>query len=127
MRGDSDLMNKVELGRLGEELARNYLEKKGYIILAANYRTPFGELDLVARDDETIVFVEVRTRSTVNYGTPFESITHSKQERLIRLALQFCAHHYLYSKNLRFDVIGIILKNNQPTIEHISNAFCSGR
>lgn len=127
MRGDGDLMNKVELGRLGEELARGYLEKKGYIILAENYRTPFGELDLVARDQETIVFVEVRTRSTRSYGTPLESITHTKQERLIRLALQFCAHHYLYSKNLRFDVIGIYLKNSQPSIEHIPNAFYAGR
>lgn len=116
-------MDRNELGRLGEEIARNYLEEIGYTILAMNYRTPLGELDLVAQHGETIVFVEVRTRSTSTFGSPIESITLSKQERLIRLALQFCAHHCLYSRDLRFDIIGIYLQSEEPQIEHISNAF----
>lgn len=119
-------MDKIELGRLGEALARDYLIDMGYTILAMNYRTPFGELDLIAQEQDTIVFVEVRTRSTSSFGTPLESITSVKRERLVRLALQFCAHHCLYSKNLRFDVIGIIWQQNEPVIEHVPNAFFAG-
>lgn len=125
MKGDG-ILNKIELGRHGEELARAYLENTGYTILATNYRSPLGELDLVVKKDETIIFVEVRTRSTPSFGTPLESIDRRKQEKLIRLALQFCAHHCLYSKNLRFDVIGIYLNGNDPKIEHIPNAFFAG-
>ncbi|AZR72358.1 YraN family protein [Anoxybacter fermentans] len=119
-------MKKVELGRLGEKLARDYFLKAGYNILAENYRTPLGEIDLVVEKDKTIIFVEVRTRSTPSFGAPEESISRSKRERLIRLALQFCAHHYLYSQNLRFDVIAISFFDNEPKIEHIKNAFFAG-
>lgn len=119
-------MNKIELGRRGEELAREYLEDAGYAILTTNYRSPLGELDLVVKKDDTVIFVEVRTRSTPSFGTPLESIDRRKQEKLIRLALQFCAHHCLYSKNLRFDVIGIYMDVQRPKIEHIENAFFAG-
>lgn len=125
MRGD-DILTRLEIGRHGEELAREYLENAGYSILATNYRSPLGELDLVVKKDDTIVFVEVRTRSTPSFGTPLESIDRRKQERLIRLALQFCAHHCLYSKHLRFDVIGIYLQKNEAVIEHIPDAFYAG-
>lgn len=116
-------MKRMELGRLGERLARSYLEEKGYTVLSQNYRTKLGEIDLVVKKNETIIFVEVRTRSSAVYGTPQESIDRYKQEKLIRLALQFCAHHYLYSQDLRFDVIAITLQDNEPKIEHIPNAF----
>lgn len=119
-------MDKQELGRLGEELARDYLLDAGYTILAHNYRTQLGEIDLIAKENDTIIFVEVRTRSTPSYGTPFESINPIKRERLIRLALQFCAHHCLYSKNLRFDVIGVTFNHYGPAIEHLPNAFIAG-
>lgn len=119
-------MDRIELGRLGESLARDYLRDAGYTILASNYRTPLGEIDLVAKERDTIVFVEVRTRSSTAFGTPLESINRIKRERLIRLALQFCAHHCLYSKNLRFDVIGVTLQQEAPVIEHIPNAFFAG-
>lgn len=120
-------MNKVEIGRLGEKLAKEYLIKQGYRILTENYRTPLGEIDLVVEKDQTTIFVEVRTKTSQRFGTPEESITPKKQERLIRLALQFCAHHYLYSQNLRFDIIAIYLDKIQPSIKHISNAFLSRR
>ncbi len=116
-------MNKIELGEMGELLALEYLINEGYTLLAKNYRTAFGEIDLVVSKDETIIFVEVRTRRTLSFGTPEESITRVKRERLIRLALQFCAHHYLYSQNLRFDVIAIYLDNDKPKLHHIPHAF----
>lgn len=116
-------MNRVKLGRLGEKLAKEYLINHGYRILTENYRTPLGELDLVVEKDQTTIFVEVRTKTSGKFGTPQESITLKKQDRLIRLALQFCAQHYLYSQSLRFDIIAVNLDEQQPSIEHIPNAF----
>ncbi len=119
-------MNKIELGKFGEELARDFLLEKGYEILAENYRTPLGEIDLVVKEGNTIVFVEVRTRSSKIFGTPLESITPRKQERLIRLAIHFCVNYSLYSQNFRFDVIGIFTNKYESKIEHIMNAFIIG-
>ncbi|MCK4257535.1 MAG: YraN family protein [Halanaerobiales bacterium] len=120
-------MKRIEVGRLGEKMARDFLLRKGYNILAENYRTSQGEIDLVTEENKTIIFVEVRTRSTRLFGSPLESITPTKRERLIRVAIQFCAQYYLYSQNFRFDVIGISLYENIPKIEHITNAFIIGR
>lgn len=119
-------MRKIEIGRFGELLAKEYFKNAGYTILAENYRTLLGELDLVIKKNDTIIFVEVRTRSTISHGSPEESITRSKRERLIRLALQFCAQHCLYAQNLRFDVVAINIVGEKSEIKHISNAFFAG-
>ena len=119
-------MRKIEIGRLGELLAKEYLKNAGYTILAENYRTLLGELDLVIKKHDTIIFVEVRTRSTNSHGSPEESITKNKRDRLIRLALQYCAQHTLYARNLRFDVVAINIKGKKSEIKHISNAFFVG-
>lgn len=81
--------SRVRLGRQGERLARQYLEGAGYGIVAANYRCPWGEIDLIAQDGRELVFVEVRTRRSVNYGTPPESITAAKREHLRAAALDY--------------------------------------
>ncbi|MCX7793798.1 MAG: YraN family protein [Thermodesulfovibrionales bacterium] len=108
-------------GIKGENLAINYLKKKGYKILERNYRTRAGEIDIIASKDGMVVFVEVKTRSTDLFGAPEESVTKEKQERLKKAAL-----YYLKDlKNmppLRFDVISIELKP-EPTIVHIEYAF----
>ena len=95
------------LGRLGEDLACDELARRGYTILERRYRTRFGELDIVARDGEVLVFVEVRARSSCSFGTPFESVTWKKQHRVSRMATS-----YLYAKRLvnvrcRFDVAAV--------------------
>ncbi len=108
-------------GLKGEDLAVNYLKKKGYRILEKNYRTPLGEIDIIAEKKGTVVFVEVKTRTSDAFGLPEEAVTRQKQERIKKVAL-------LYLKGLnrvppvRFDVLSIELKP-EPVIQHIEYAF----
>ena len=78
-------MGKQQVGRLGEEAAVAYLRERGYRIIATNYRCPLGEIDMIAKQGETLVFVEVKSRTGKSYGLPQESITRQKQEKLTRL------------------------------------------
>lgn len=112
------------IGSIGEGIAQEYLRKKGYRILEKNYRTRFGEIDIIAEDKGTIVFIEVKTRIHETFGAPEESVTRQKQERLKKVAL-------CYLKDLkkippvRFDVLAIELKGKSAdaVIEHIEYAF----
>lgn len=116
-------MNKRQIGSEYEAEAASYLEQKGYVILEKNYRTKRGEIDLIAKDGETIVFVEVKYRSTRKYGSPFEAVDARKQRRIVATALYYCAgKHYSLNRPYRFDVIGI---DGDGTITHIENAFCA--
>jgi putative endonuclease len=120
-----------ELGKWGEKLAADFLIKQGYSILARNARTPYGELDLVAkhhgllqRDESCIVFVEVKTRRSQSYGYPEESVTTSKQEHLISAALHFLQDNPELESDWRIDVIAIeYYKNREPVIRHFENAI----
>lgn len=117
---------RKELGSLGEELAAAYLQRHGYRILARNYRVRLGELDIIADDGGTLVFVEVRTRNNCEYGTPFDSITRQKQQQLSRVALEYVSRHDLHDRAARFDVVGILMGNGSgsaPTFEVVKNAF----
>lgn len=112
------------LGKRGEALAQDYLRKKGYQILWRNYRTPFGEMDLVVAQGETLVFLEVKTRSSKRFGLPREAVHFKKQQQYYRLAQHFLQYHPQSYPNTRFDVIEIYaLANGQYHIEHIENAF----
>ena len=120
-----------ELGKWGEQLAADFLIKQGYSILAQNARTPYGELDLVAkqtgtfkRDETTIVFVEVKTRRSQSYGYPEESVTTRKQEHLISAALHFLQENPDLESDWRIDVIAVEhYKNREPIIRHFENAI----
>jgi putative endonuclease len=118
-------MNKkhLSLGRRGEELARRFLKKWGYKILEANYRGLLGEIDLVARDGECLVFVEVKTRSTVAYGHPLESINPRKQRQLSKVAGEYLAAHGGAEQFCRFDAVSVLLAGDEPRIEVVKNAF----
>ncbi len=120
-------MNKItrkNLGKDGEELAVNFLKKRGYQILEKNYRCRLGEIDIVARDKEKIVFVEVKTRSSLAFGLPQEAVNYSKQLRLTRLALTYFSHHKLKDISCRFDVVCILTEGREPKKIHlITNAF----
>ena len=124
-------MSRVRLGRQGESLARQYLLQAGYRILAANYRCPWGEIDLVAQDGEELVFVEVRTRRSSAYGSPQESITPEKIERLQATAQDYLQNHTpepgrselqwrIDLVSIRFDTGGA--GASAPTIEHLKHA-----
>ena len=113
---------RKQLGRRGESLAASYLTGKGYTIIERNWRCPAGELDLVAQLGDTLVFVEVRTRRGIRFGSPEASITPAKQTRLIELAQTYLQQTPLSYQTCRIDVIAIHLDSGSSQINHIENA-----
>jgi putative endonuclease len=115
---------RLFLGRRGEVLACEFLEKSGYKILQLNYRGHLGEIDLVAEDGECLVFVEVKTRSGLAYGHPFESINLRKQRQLIRAASEYLAEHGAEERICRFDAVSVLDADEAvPLFELVKNAF----
>ena len=117
--------SRQELGRWGETLAANYLDRNGYRVIERNLRTPFGEIDLVAEDGSLLVFVEVKTRSTDTYGMPEESITQQKRQHLIAAAQSYLQTFSISDTNWRIDVISIrkLKSKATPEIIHFKNAI----
>jgi len=113
----------LTLGKSGEELAVALLEKNGYRILARNYKTKLGEIDIVAYDKDTICFVEVKTRHSDKYGMPQEAISGFKQRQISKAALMYLQKNHLLDKNARFDVVSIIYSQNLPKLDLIKDAF----
>ncbi|MFZ5997066.1 MAG: YraN family protein [Nitrospirota bacterium] len=109
-------------GRHGEDIAVDYLKEKGYLLLHRNYRTPLGEADIIARDNDAVVFVEVKSRTSTAFGQPFEAVNFRKQEKLKKIALYYLKHNNIQAP-VRFDVISIISRNGKEEINHILEAF----
>ncbi len=115
---------RIALGKIGEQLAAKYLRQKGFQILEQNIRLYKAELDIVAREQATLVFVEVKTRKNDHFGSPAEAVTYRKQQQISKAALAYIAKNNLDTMRVRFDVIGILLpKNGSAEIEHIRDAF----
>ena len=119
------LVSKAPLGRRGEAAAARFLKKQGYKIIARGDRSKPGELDLVAIDGRTVVFVEVKTRESAKAGHPVEAVQTAKQRRLTRLAVTFLKRHGFLEQPARFDVVAITWPHDHrhPIIEHFPNAF----
>ncbi|MBN1591095.1 MAG: YraN family protein [Pirellulales bacterium] len=118
------LLPEKSLGRRGEDAAARYLKRLGYKILGRHVVLPSGELDLVALDGRTIVFVEVKTREGDQHGGPSDAVTPAKQRRLTRLAVTFLKRYGLHDYPARFDVVAIVWPpGGKPRIEHLRNAF----
>ena len=114
---------RSKLGAQGERIAAAHLESLGLVIEMRNYRTRFGEIDLVARDGEETVFVEVRTKRSAAYGTPEESLTRRKQARLVKAAQGYLAEHGRANAPWRVDLVAITLQSDGPAhIAHIESA-----
>ena len=114
------MKDKDELGRRGEQLAAEYLERAGLRILDRNWRCETGELDIVALDQRVLVVCEVKTRSGVRYGSPLEAVSHSKRTRLRRLAAAWLAGQELRFNDVRIDVIGLVQDaSGEFTLEHV--------
>lgn len=113
------------LGDAGERLAARHLRRLGMRILFRQYRTPAGEIDLIAQQGKTVVFVEVKTRRGVSAGLPAEAVDHRKQAQLTRLALAFLKRHRLLDHPARFDVVAIVwpAPGSPPVVTHYPNAF----
>jgi putative endonuclease len=114
---------RVRLGKSGEDLACDELRRRGYAIVARRHRCRGGELDIIARDGSTLVFVEVKTRDGVRFGTGAEAVTAPKRRRIARLAREYVVRHRLTDRACRFDVVAIRLDGNAPVIEVYQNAF----
>ena len=115
--------NKTK-GKLGEQAAAKYLQRLGYKILERNYRySRFAEIDIVAKDKDTIVFAEVKTRTGTTFGHPFEAINHTKIENIFKAGLYYLKNTKETYKKYRIDVISVIgdLKTEKPKIEHLKN------
>ena len=110
------------LGLKGEDIAADYLRRKGCNILRRNYRTPVGEADIIMKDKDVLVFVEVKARNTERYGQPFESVDFRKQEKLRKVALYYLKRNRVESP-VRFDVVSILSRGGKTEVNHIKEAF----
>ena len=115
---------RQQLGQLGEDLAVRELTVRGYAILARRYRTKHGEIDIVAEDGGTIVFVEVRARATAEFGPAAESVTDGKKRKVTAMAVEYLARHRITKRPCRFDVVAIDeALSALPVIAVYPNAF----
>ncbi|MBR5900158.1 MAG: YraN family protein [Clostridia bacterium] len=111
---------KKLLGRAGEVRAANFLKKKGLEIIETNYKTRVGEIDIIAKDKNAIVFIEVKTRSDDGYGAPAEAVDRKKREKYFKTATEYLVKNEQTESECRFDVVEI----NNGEINHIIDAFC---
>jgi len=113
-----------QFGKAGEEAAGRYLKRLGYRILEQNYRTPVGELDIIAMDGDTLVFVEVKSRRTDSFGSPEEAVGPHKQRQMARAALMYMAAKKKSGLPCRFDVVGVTVSgDSEPVLELCRDAF----
>jgi len=117
--------NRKQLGKDGENTAYEYLSNLGYRLVLKNYRIRSGEIDLIMTDQDTLVFIEVRTKSSSFFGSPLETVNYKKQNVIIKTANFFLhSHPHFQDSNCRFDVVGIVKnKQNKVEIKHIKDAF----
>ena len=115
--------HRQELGRYGENRAAIYLQDRGYQIIDRNWRSREGEIDLVARERESIVFIEVKTRNGAGFGHPFEAITQEKIARMRRLAAGWCASKQITGLKIRLDAVSVLISGGRVSIEHIKEVF----
>lgn len=113
----------LQTGALGEKIAASYLEKQGYRILKRNYRNVFGEIDIVALEGKTLVFVEVKTRLSKQFGPPQSAVDPRKQGKITRVALAYLKNNKIAQVQCRFDVIAIHKYRGRFEVELIRNAF----
>ena len=115
---------RIALGRKGEDLAASALDRKGFRILARNYRRSFGEIDIIARDGNCVAFVEVKTRRAAGVYTPAEAVTRRKQVQIARVAQEYLAANRLLDTPSRFDVVTVVIEaDGSHRIEHFADAF----
>ncbi len=123
MSVSSNRDSRIRTGQNGEDLAVRYLEDQGFAIVERNFRQRIGEIDVIARDGECLVFIEVKTRHGNRYGSPFDAVDHRKQRQISKVALAYMTRHRCLDVPVRFDVVAVQLAGQSPGIELIKNAF----
>lgn len=116
-------MNKRRFGIIGEKIAQDYLRNKGYEILETNFYTKRGEVDIIAKIDKCIIFVEVKTRTSLKFGTPAMAVNSTKKKHIKSVAKTFLYLNRLNMHDIRFDVIEIFINNGKCEINHIEGAI----
>lgn len=114
---------RQDLGRYGEDRAASYLQERGYEIIDRNWRSQVGEIDLVAKEKDRLVFIEVKTRSGSGFGHPFESITSNKVARMRRLASDWCVAKQVSGVKVRLDAMAVLVTGGRVHIEHLKEVF----
>ena len=114
---------KQEIGQNGENVAEDYLKNAGYNIIIRNFRSNQGEIDIIAIDKQEIVFIEVKTRSNLKYGTPSEAVNQNKQNHIKNVAKYYIHVNHLYNCFIRFDVIEVYYSNGKYRVNHIKQAI----
>jgi putative endonuclease len=114
---------RIELGKLGEELAYKKIKKLGYRKIIRNFRCPLGEVDIIAKDGDTLVFLEIKTRKKGSLAYAKEAVDERKKRQLSKVALSYLKSNDLDNVKARFDVVAICLEGDEPEIELIKNAF----
>lgn len=117
------MKNNVEIGKQGENLAKRYLISEGYNILYMNYKKKIGEIDIIVTKNGIIIFVEVKARTSLKYGYPYESVNKKKQQKIISTSMVYLKERNIKNTQLRYDIIEVYLEPNVK-INHIENAFC---
>lgn len=113
------MKNNYKIGRNGEAIAQKYLEKNGYKIITTNYYTRKGEIDIIATQGKEIIFIEVKTRSSIEFGRPIESVTKNKQKHMYQTAKYYIHKTKQETKCIRFDVIEVYIINGKIKVNHI--------
>ncbi|HCS76474.1 MAG TPA: YraN family protein [Syntrophaceae bacterium] len=116
-------MRNIAAGKTGEKIAADFLVRSGYRITEVNYRCPIGEIDIVARDQNELVFVEVKTRKSVALGYPEQAVNVKKQKKMSQLALWYLEEKKLKDVNARFDVVAVLMLSSGPDVRLVKNAF----
>ncbi len=114
---------RIEFGKQAEKTAVEFLKTKGYKILQRNYRTKFGEVDIIAEDKGTICFVEVKARHSSSFGVPEEAVFARKQRQISKAAIYYLKSNNLLERSARFDVLSLLYLDNLPKISLIKDAF----
>jgi putative endonuclease len=119
------MFNKKEIGKIGEEIASKHIIDRGYVVLERNYRTRYGELDIIAKENNYLVFIEVKARKGTEFGYPREAVDWYKQSRIKNIASLYIAKKKLHNSKIRFDVVEVVLdeKNRAKSVVIIKNAF----
>lgn len=113
----------LEVGKSGEEAAVELLKASGYKILARNYKTRIGEIDIIAFQGDTLCFIEVKSRNSLRFGLPQEAVSAEKQRQISKAALSFLKSNNLLNRKARFDVVSVLYSKDGPKLDLIRNAF----
>ncbi len=120
---EEDKFYNKDIGMIGEEIIYKYLINNNYKVLERNFHCKSGEIDIIAKDNDEYVFIEVKTRVSKRYGTPAEAVNINKQKHIINATKYFVYKNSLENSNIRFDVIEVYLNKKDKSINHIKNAF----